>query len=103
MKEAEWVECIQQAELKCATKAAKCECKRVEKKANCTTRTAKGNATIVRMMACDSSYHKIALAMGKGLRDQDINSRWHRELKESSGIIKQPVKTSPHSSITWTA
>ena len=75
----------------------------MEKEANHTTWTAKDNATIVRMIAGGSSHHKIALAIGKGLRGQDINNRWHRELKESSVIIKPPVKTGPHSSITWTA
>ena len=75
----------------------------MKKEANHTTWTAEDDATIVRMIAGGSSYHKIALAIGKGLRGQDINNRWHRELKESSAIIKPPVKTGPHSSITWTA
>ena len=73
----------------------------MKKEANHTTWTAEDDATIVRMIAGGSSYHKNALAIGKGLRGQDINNRWHRELKESSAIIKPPVKTGPHSS--WTA
>ncbi len=75
----------------------------MKKEANHTTWIAEDDATIVRMIAGGSSYHKIALAIGKGLRGQDINNRWHRELKESSVIIKPPVKTGPHSSITWAA
>ena len=55
------------------------------------------------MIADDVPCSKIASELGNGLSENDIRNRWHRELKESSGIIKPPGKTGPRSSITWTA
>jgi hypothetical protein len=42
--------------------------------------TVEYDATIVSMIAGGSSYAKIALAMGKGLRGKDINIMWNRHL-----------------------
>jgi hypothetical protein len=55
------------------------------------------------IIAGGSSYAEIALVLGEGLKWNDINNRWNRELKESSGIIKPHVQRGTQSSITWTA
>ena len=65
--------------------------------------SAEDDATIVKMIADDVPCSKIASELGNGLSENDIRNRWHRELKESSGIIKPPGKSGPRSSITWTA
>ena len=62
-----------------------------------------GDATIVSMIAGGFSYAKIEWAMGKGPKTKDITNLWHREFKESSGIINSTVKTGRHSIIAWTA
>ena len=62
--------------------------------------TAKDDAVIVRMNEGGSSYAEIASALGKGLNKNDIKNRWHKILKELSGIIKPYVQGSKHSSIT---
>ena len=45
---------------------------------------------------------KIASKLGNGLTETDIDNRWHKKLKKSSGIIKPPVQTGFSSRITWT-
>ena len=64
--------------------------------------SAEVDASIESMINGGVSYSKIASKLGNGLTEMDIVNRWHRNLKKSSGIIKPPVKTGPHSSITWT-
>ena len=65
--------------------------------------TAEDDASIESMINGGVSFSKIASKLGNGLTQMDIKNRWYRELKKSSGITKPPVKTGPHSSITWTA
>ena len=65
--------------------------------------TAEDDASIESMINGGVSFLKIASKLGNGLTQMDIKNRWYRELKKSSGITKPPVKTGPHSSITWTA
>ena len=67
------------------------------------TWTAEVDASIESMLDGGDSFSKIASKLGNGLTQMDIKNRWYRELKKSSGITKPPVKTGPHSSITWTA
>ena len=91
-----------------AEKEAEEEAKHVAKAAAKTAEhdakyTADVDATIVSMIADDVPCSKIASELGNGLSENDIRNRWHRELKESSGIIKPPGKSGPRSSITWTA
>ena len=57
---------------------------------------------IVGMIAGGSTYAKIPLAIGKGLKTNDIKNRWCRELKESPDIIKPPKQAGWQSSIPWT-
>jgi chemotaxis protein histidine kinase CheA len=83
-----------------AQRPAKAAAKAAERDAK---RSAEEDATIVKMIADDVPCSKIASELGNGLSEHDIRNRWHRELKESSGIIKPPGKTGPRSSITWTA
>jgi hypothetical protein len=64
--------------------------------------TAEDDASIESMINGGVSFSKIASKLGNGLTQTDIQNRWYRELKKSSGITKAPVKTGPHSSITWT-
>ena len=66
------------------------------------TWTAGDGATIVSMIAGGSSYAETASALGKGLKPKDIINMRHNKLKETSGIIKPPVKGRRSSSITWT-
>jgi hypothetical protein len=65
--------------------------------------SAEDDASIESMINGGVSFSKIASKLGNGLTQTDIKNRWYRELKKSSGITKPPVKTGPHSSITWTA
>ena len=86
-----------------AEKEAEEEAQRVANPPGSITWTAEDDATIVKMIADDVPCSKIASELGNGLSEDDIRNRWHRELKESSGIIKPPGKSGPRSSITWTA
>ena len=86
-----------------AEKEAEEEAQRVANPPGSITWTAEDDATIVKMIADDVPCSKIASELGNGLSENDIRNRWHRELKESSGIIKPPGKSGPRSSITWTA
>jgi hypothetical protein len=65
--------------------------------------SAEDDATIVKMIADDVPCSKIASELGNGRSQNDIRNRWHRYLKELSGIIKPPGKKGPRSRITWTA
>ena len=64
--------------------------------------TAEVDASINRMIEDGVSFAKIASKLGNGLSKHDIQNRWNRKLKESSGIIKPQVQTGFPSSITWT-
>ncbi len=66
------------------------------------TWTAEDDATIVSMSPGGSSYTKIALALGQGLKKNDTSSRWHFKLKESPGIMEHK-RTGHRGNITWTA
>jgi len=57
---------------------------------------------IERMVGDGYTYTEIASEMGNGLKHEDINKRWNKHVKKSSGIIKPPVQAGPKSSITWT-
>ena len=83
-----------------ATRMAKAATKAAERDAKW---SAEDNAMIVKMIADDVPCSKIASELGNGRSENDIRNRWHRELKESSGIIKPPGKPGKRSSITWTA
>ena len=83
-----------------AQRVAKAAAKAAERDAKW---TAEDDASIESMIDGGVSFSKIASKLGNGLTRTEIINRWHRELKKSSGITKPPVKTGPHSSITWTA
>jgi hypothetical protein len=68
-----------------------------------TTLTADEDQAITHMIADGSAYANIASELGNGLKMSDINNRWNQCLKKSTVIIKPPVQTGRHSSITWTA
>ena len=95
-------------EAKRAAKAAKRGRKRAEKEAEeeakraAKKRTPIIDATIERMVGDGCTYTEIASELGNGLKHKDINDRWNKHVKRSSGIIKPPVPAGPKSSITWT-
>jgi hypothetical protein len=64
------------------------------------------DASIIRMILDKFSFAKIALKLGNGLSKNDVQHRWDRKLRKSSGITKpavQPVQPGFPSRITWTA
>jgi chemotaxis protein histidine kinase CheA len=83
-----------------AQRAAKAAAKAAQRDAKW---SAEDDASIESMINGGVFFSKIASKLGNGLTETDIKNRWYRELKKSSGITKPPVKTGPHSSITWTA
>ena len=84
-----------------AQRAAKAAAKAAQRDAKWSV---EDDASIESMINGGVFFSKIASKLGNGLTETtDIKNRWYRELKKSSGITKPPVKTGPHSSITWTA
>jgi membrane protein involved in colicin uptake len=81
-----------------AQRAAKAAAKAAEHDAKW---TAEVDATLERMVGDGYNYSEIASELSNGLKKHDINNRWNRHSKESSGITKPPLKT--QSRITWTA
>jgi len=64
-------------------KEAEEESKRAAKK-----RTPVIDATIERMVGDGYTYTEIVSELGNGLKHEDINNRWNKHVKRSSGIIK---------------
>ena len=67
------------------------------------TWTAELDDAIVRMKKDAVSCNDSALELGQWPKISRDQTRWHRHLKESSGIIKSAVKEGFSSCITWTA
>ena len=81
-----------------AQPVAKAAAKAAERDAKWTTEV---DASIESMINDGDSFAKIASKLGNGLTQTEIQNRWYRELKKSSGITKPPVQPGLSSSITW--
>jgi flagellar biosynthesis GTPase FlhF len=108
-KEAKEAQHVAQRVAKAAAKAAKESAEEAQRAAKAAAKaaehdakwTAEVDATLERMVGDGYNYSEIASELSNGLKKHDINNRWNRHSKESSGITKPPLKT--QSRITWTA
>ena len=108
-KEAKEAQHVAQRVAKAAVKAAKESAEEAQRAAKAAAKaaehdakwTAEVDATLERMVGDGYNYSEIASELSNGLKKHDINNRWNRHSKESSGITKPPLKTQIR--ITWTA